>query len=78
MLNNLFQSNEKKILISVLFKVSNIIYHDLQKEFVTNIVNEALSNIIDETYSDSNSGTIFLNKNNILNNFFSFYVRSVC
>lgn len=48
-----FDINQIKLLITILYKVSNIIFHDLQKQFVTNVVNGILNNI-HKTYSNSN------------------------
>ncbi|KAF0756958.1 DUF3730 domain-containing protein [Aphis craccivora] len=40
-----YDTNQIKLLVTVLYKVSNIIFHDLQKQFVTDIVNEILNKI---------------------------------
>ncbi|XP_060848840.1 uncharacterized protein LOC132928291 isoform X1 [Rhopalosiphum padi] len=48
-----FDTNQIKLLVTVLYKVSNIIFHDLQKQFVTDVVNEILNNI-HKTHSNSN------------------------
>lgn len=48
--------NEIKLLFTTLFKISNIIYHILQKQFVTDTVNGILNNIY-KTLNNNNSGT---------------------
>lgn len=74
MFNNLFQCAQKKLLISVLFKVSSIIYHNLQKKFVTDVINEVLNNIvIHKTYSASDSGMISFYKIDIFILLFFFF-----
>lgn len=40
--------------------MSSIIYHNSQKQFVTDLVNKILNNIINETSSDCNTGNIVL------------------
>ncbi|XP_025412636.1 uncharacterized protein LOC112685081 isoform X2 [Sipha flava] len=49
-----------KLLLTTLYKVSNIIYHDLQKQFVTDIVNEVLNNIVNESNLSNNKGVDLL------------------
>lgn len=38
--------------------MSNIIYHSLQKQFVTDVVNQTLNNIINKTSYDCNIGNL--------------------
>lgn len=65
--NYYFQNNQIKLLFTVLYKVSNIIYHNLQKQFVTDVVNAILNNIANNSYSNKNTGII--NYNNYLFNY---------
>lgn len=72
------------MLLTTLYKVSNIIYHDLQKQFVTDVVNEILNNIVNEpSHSSKNQTELSSNRGTIINlqlydslivNFFTFYV----
>ncbi|KAL5242600.1 hypothetical protein ACI65C_010010 [Semiaphis heraclei] len=48
-----FDTNQIKLLITILSKVSNIIFHDLQKQFLTDVINGILNNI-HRTYSINN------------------------
>ncbi|VVC38584.1 Armadillo-like helical,Domain of unknown function DUF3730 [Cinara cedri] len=42
--------HEMKLLFTVLYKVSNIHYHISQKQFMADVVNDILNNIMNETY----------------------------